>query len=94
MKTWYDIVREPLITEKITQQSDKTGKYAFRVDKHATKKTIKEAIEHIFNVHVVKINTSNVSGKWRRVRFTPGKTEDWKKAVVTLKKGEKIDITT
>ena len=90
---WYDIIREPLITEKITRQSEKAGKYAFRVDTKANKKTIKEAVEHIFSVHVVRVNTSHVSGKWRRVRFRPGKTESWKKAVVTLRQGEKIDMT-
>lgn len=90
---WYDIIREPLITEKITRQTEKMSKYAFRVDRAATKKTIKVAIERIFNVHVARVHTSNFAGKWKRVRFRAGKTADWKKAVVTLKQGEKIDIT-
>lgn len=90
----YDTIMEPWITEKITRESEKLGKYAFRVHPQANKKEIKSAIEKIFNVHVVKVNTLNNSGKWRRVRYQPGKTDDWKKAVVTLKKGEKIDITT
>ena len=91
---WYDLLREPLITEKITRQSEKMRKYAFRVDRKATKPAIKAAVEKVFNVHVTRVHTSNFSGKWRRVRFRAGKTEDWKKAVVTLKPGEKIDITT
>ncbi len=90
----YDVLFEPVITEKITRQSEKMGKYAFRVHPGANKKEIKSAVEKIFNVHVVRINVMNNAGKWRRVRFQLGKTADWKKAIVTLKKGEKIDITT
>jgi large subunit ribosomal protein L23 len=92
-RVFYDIVQEPLITEKITKDSEKLSKYAFRVHPSANKKEIKAAVEKIFNVHVVRVNTSNVRGKWRRVRFQPGRTADWKKAVVTIQKGEKIDIT-
>ena len=89
----YEIIQEPLITEKITRESEKLGKYGFRVHSKANKKQIKSAVEKIFNVHVISVNTSNNLGKWRRVRYQPGKTADWKKAVVTLKTGEKIDIT-
>lgn len=89
----YDIVQEPLITEKMTKDSEKLGKYAFRVHPKANKNEIQAAVEKIFNVHVTQVNTLNNSGKWRRVRSQPGKTADWKKAIVTLKKGEKIDIT-
>ena len=89
----YDVILEPVITEKIALQSDALGKYAFKVHKAANRKQIKSAVEKIFNVHVTRVNTLNSIGKWRRVRFQPGKTADWKKAIVTLKKGEKIDIT-
>ncbi len=89
----YDIIREPMITEKAAKDAEAFGKYAFRVHVDANKKSIKSAIEKIFNVHVVKVNTSCQAGKWRRVRFQPGKTAQWKKAIVTLKQGEKIDIT-
>lgn len=89
----YDILREPLITEKVTIASEKQGKYAFKVHPEANKKQIKSAVEKIFSVHVVKVNTSNHQGKMRRVRFEPGRTPSWKKAIVTLKQGEKIDIT-
>lgn len=92
-RIFYDVVQEPLITEKIAKDSEKLGKYAFKVHPQANKKEIKAAVEKIFNVHVLRVNTLNVSGKWRRVRFVPGKTADWKKAVVTIRKGEKIDIT-
>ena len=90
----YDIVREPVITEKITVQSERDGKYAFVVHKSANKKQVKSSVEKIFNVHVTKVNVLNSMGKWRRIRYQPGKTAEWKKAIVTLKKGEKIDITT
>ena len=89
----YDVIQEPLITEKIARESEKLGKYAFRVHPDANKKQIKSAVEKIFNVHVVRVNSLNNSGKWRRVRYQPGQTSDWKKAIVTLKSGEKIDIT-
>ena len=89
----YDVIQEPVITEKISRVSEKLGKYAFRVHPKSNKKEIKSAVEKIFNVHVIRVNTMKNSGKWRRVRSQPGKTADWKKAIVTLKKGEKIDIT-
>ena len=89
----YDVVREPLITEKITKNQESLSRYAFKVHPDANKKQIKSAVEKIFNVHVVTVNTLNQQGKWRRVRFQPGVTAAWKKAIVTLKKGEKIDIT-
>lgn len=89
----YDVIQEPLITEKIARETDKSNKYAFRVHPTANKKMIKSAVEKIFNVHVTKVNTTNNFGKWRRVRFQPGKTANWKKAIVTVKQGEKIDIT-
>lgn len=89
----YEILQEPLITEKITRETEKLRKYAFRVHPQANKKEIKSAVEKIFNVHVTDVNTINNSGKWRRVRYQPGKTADWKKAIVTIKVGEKIDIT-
>ena len=90
----YDVVREPVITEKISIQSERDGKYAFIVHKLANKKQVKSSVEKIFNVHVTKVNVINSLGKWRRIRYQPGRTADWKKAIVTLKKGEKIDITT
>jgi large subunit ribosomal protein L23 len=89
----YDIIVEPWITEKISQATQKANQYGFKVHPNANKKEIKSAVEKIFNVHVEGVNTINVGGKWRRVRHQPGKTPDWKKAIVTLKDGEKIDYT-
>ncbi|OGW78957.1 MAG: 50S ribosomal protein L23 [Omnitrophica bacterium GWA2_52_8] len=88
-----EVLREPLITEKGTAGTEKLGKYVFRVHPDANKNMIKAAVEKLFNVHVTNVNTLVVGGKWKRVRYQPGKTADWKKAIVTIKKGEKIDIT-
>ncbi|MFZ5802319.1 MAG: 50S ribosomal protein L23 [Candidatus Omnitrophota bacterium] len=88
----HDVIREPSITEKMTKGQEAHSKFAFIVHPEANKKQIKEAVEKIFNVHVLKVNTMVVLGKWKRVRHQPGKVADWKRAVVTLKKGEKIDI--
>lgn len=87
----YDVIREPLITEKSTEQNADT-KYSFRVHKAANKKSVREAVEKIFNVHVIKVNTRVVPGKWKRVRFHPGRTAECKLATVTLKQGEKIEF--
>ena len=88
----YEVIQEPLITEKGTKQ-EKAHKYFFRVRRDAKKHEIREAVERIFNVKVTKVNTMLVGGKWKRVRFQPGQTSDWKKAVVTLKEGQKIELT-
>ena len=87
----YDVVLAPLVTEKSTGQGEK-GKYTFRVHPAANKKSVREAVEKIFNVHVTKVNALRVPGKWKRVRFRPGLTAEWKKATVTLKTGEKIEF--
>lgn len=88
----YDVILEPLITEKSTGQNEKEGKYTFRVHPEANKNSVKEAVEKIFNVHVTKVNTNVIPGRWKRVRFRPGMTAEWKKATVTLKEGEKIEL--
>lgn len=88
----YEVIQKPLITEKGAADTERFGKYAFTVHKAANKKQVKAAIEKIFNVHVTKVNVLNQQGKWRRIRFQPGRTPEWKKAIVTIRKGEKIDI--
>ncbi len=87
----YDLIETPWITEKGTKQWPK-GKYSFRVRPSATKVQIKHAVEEIYKVNVVKVNTVSVHGRWKRVRMHPGKTSEWKKAVVTLKPGQKIEF--
>lgn len=87
----YDVIQEPVVTEKSTGQKEE-GKYTFRVHPEANKNSVKEAVEKIFNVHVTRVNTRVVPGRWKRVRFRPGLTAEWKKATVTLKEGEKIEF--
>lgn len=89
----YDVILEPVVTEKATRESTTFGKYSFRVHRATNKKQIKSAIEKFYNVHVTKVNTINYDGKQRRLRAQPGLTASWKKATVTLKKGEKIEFT-
>jgi large subunit ribosomal protein L23 len=87
------IVKRPIITEKATGLSAQKF-YTFEVDREATKPQIKKAVEEIFGVHVVKVRTINVKGKTRRVGRKRYKTKlaSWKKAIIELKEGEKIDI--
>jgi large subunit ribosomal protein L23 len=89
----YDIVRGPVITEKATNVSEH-GQIIFRVPLTATKREIKAAIEGLFNVSVTAVNTIRVMGKLKRVRGRPGRRSDYKKAVVTLREGQRIDVTT
>ncbi len=89
----YKIIRSLLHSEKGSMLAP-FNKYIFEVDKKANKPEIKKAIEEVYKVKVKDVNTMIMSGKWRKVRFKPGKTPDWKKAVVTLQAGNKIDIGT
>ncbi len=86
-----DIIIAPVITEKSATNAQK-GVYTFKVDKKATKTQIKKVIENEFGVHVVKINTLLTKPKDRRVGRYTGKTKVYKKAIVTLKNGETIEM--
>lgn len=92
MKDTYRVLRKPLITEKSNQMKESLNQIAFEVDKRANKIEIKKAVMKLFNVHVVKVRTFMVQGKKKRVGRSMGKKPDWKKAVVTLKEGERIDF--
>ena len=89
----FDIVKTVRVTEKGTRQSDAYNQYTIVADKRATKPQIRIAVEELFNVKVVRVNTLNVTGKSRR-RSTKqrGKSSDWKKAMVTLKDGDRINL--
>jgi large subunit ribosomal protein L23 len=89
----YDAILSPVITEKATMLSEQ-NKVVFRVSKDATKAQIAEAIENLFKVSVVKVNTLNVKGKTKRFRGREGRRSDVKKAIITLAEGQSIDITT
>ena len=88
MKNVYDIIRRPVITEQ-SMEAVADKKYVFMVDVDATKTEIKEAVEEIFGVKVSKVNTMNFDGKVRRQGYTQGRTNAWKKAIVTLKEDSK-----
>lgn len=93
MKAAHDIVRRILVTEKGTRLQSAENKYVFRVDARANKIEIGRAVEQIFGVHVTKVNTMNRSGKIKRGRtLRPGRTSAWKRALVTLKEGESINL--
>jgi large subunit ribosomal protein L23 len=92
MTNAYEIIERPLVTEKSVAGAEQ-GKYTFRVKKSANKIEIAKAVEELFNVKVDSVNTINVKGKKRRLgRHREGKTPDWKKAIVTLKPGYRIEI--
>ena len=78
-----DIIIAPIVTER-SNDGINEGKYTFKVNKKATKPEIAMAVEKLFGVKVLKVNTMNVSGKTRRVGRNYGKTSDWKKAIVTI----------
>ena len=78
-----DIIIAPVVTEKSNDELQE-GKYTFKVNKKATKVEIAKAVEKLFEVKVLKVNTMNVSGKNKRVGYHLGKTSDWKKAIVTI----------
>lgn len=89
----YDVIRRPVITEKSTVQSDDLNQYVFEVASNANKHQIKEAIEVIFEVKVEKVNTMVMPAKrGRRGRNWYLRSKQWKKAVVTLKPGDTIEL--
>ncbi len=91
MKDARSIIIRPIITEHSYDMMEE-NKYTFEVAKDANKVEIAKAIEEIFNVKVVKVNTLNVKPKVKRVRGPLGLTRTWKKAMVTLKEGDTIEI--
>lgn len=78
-----DIIIAPIVTEKSNDMLQQ-GKYTFEVNKNATKVEIANAVEKLFEVKVLKVNTVSVKGKSKRVGYHQGKTSDWKKAIVTI----------
>jgi large subunit ribosomal protein L23 len=86
----YHIIRRPLITEKGMQSNEEHNTVVFQVDPRANKLQIKQAVEALFQVKVLEVNTLNMRGKKKRVRMREGKRPDWKKAYVTLREGDTI----
>ena len=87
----YAIVKKPRITEKATALAEQNA-YTFEVARDANKVEIRNAVEKLFKVKVSKVRTALVKGKPKRVRQNWGRTPDWKKAIVTLKEGHRIDV--
>ena len=92
MKDYYSIIKSPIITEKSTMLTAEANKVAFWVDVNANKKEIKEAVERIFDVKVISVNTQKVPGKLKRMGRFEGRRPTRKKAYVTLKEGDKIEL--
>ena len=90
----FQIIKTVRLTEKGTRQSEKYNQYTVVADPRANKTQIRAAVQELFKVKVTKVNTLNVRGKDRRQRTAQaGKASDWKKAIVTLKEGDKISLT-
>jgi large subunit ribosomal protein L23 len=90
----FEIIKTVRLTEKGTRQSEKYNQYTIVADRLATKPQIRQAVQELFKVKVVRVNTLNVRGKDRRKRTAQaGRASNWKKAIVTLKEGDKIVLT-
>ena len=87
----FEVLRRPIVTEKVTRETGR-GIYTFEVALDATKIQIKEAVQQAFNVTVVSVNTSRLMGKKRRLGKHFGVTPAWKKAIVTIQPGQKIEF--
>lgn len=88
----YDIIKRPLLTEKTNIQKENLNQVSFEVDKVANRVEIKRAIENIFNVKVAAVQTMQIKGKIKKRGRILGKRRDWKKAIVKLMPGERIDF--
>ncbi len=91
MTKYYDIIKAPIITEQSTKLIESDNKYTFKVDRKANKIEIKKAVETIFNVNVLSVNTVNVLPKFKRMGKYEGYKSAYKKAIVKLAEGQKID---
>jgi large subunit ribosomal protein L23 len=90
----FEVIKTVRLTEKGTSQSDRFNQYTVIADRRANKIQIRQAVQELFKVKVLGVNTQNISGKARRqMTRQPGSDPDWKKAIVTLKKGDKINLT-
>ena len=88
----YDIIRRPIITEKTNIQKDESNQVTFEVDPRANRIEVQRAVEKIFNVKVLTTRTMHVRGKIKRRGRIVGKRRDWKKAIVTLMPGQRIEF--
>ncbi len=89
---YHDLIIKPLITEKTTIQKEVANQVSFEVDRRANRIEIKRGIENLFDVKIAKVRTMQMNGKTKRRGRFVGKRRDWKKAIVTLMPGERIDF--
>jgi large subunit ribosomal protein L23 len=87
-----EVLKSPLLTEKLDQLREEQLTYAFKVDRRATKLEVKAAVEKLFKVHVEDVRTLTVRGKNKRAGTALGQRPNWKKALIRLRDGEKLDI--
>lgn len=89
---YYPLIKKPLVTEKTSTNQSLFNQYTFEVEPHANKSEVKKAVEALFSVKVTKVNITVIPGKLRRFLGRPGRSRPRKKAIVTLKKGDAIEI--
>jgi len=90
---YYDLIRRPVVTEKSSAMQGRHNKFSFEVAPSTNKVEVRKAVETLFKVKVLKVNLVSMRGKTRRTFGRLGHTRPWKKAVVTLKQGDTIEIT-
>jgi len=88
----HQVIMRPLVTEKGVHRSNRNNQYAFEINPLATKDNVRDAVQELFNVKVLKVRTQNRKGKVRRHRFRDGQTKKWKRAIVTLAADNRIDF--
>ena len=92
MKDLFNVIKKPCLTEKGMSLQEANNQVVIKVDPRANKVEIRNAVEKLFNVKVSKVRTTNMHGKKKRLGRHMGQTSDWKKAIVTLAEGSKIDF--
>ena len=92
MKDLTQVIVRPIVTEKTTDMGEQTNRYVFEVARASNKHEIKQAVEKFFGVKVLDVNTMNVKGKPKRLGRFEGRRSGWKKAIVTVNPGDKIDL--
>lgn len=88
----HQVLLKPLVTEKGVHRASRNNQYAFQIHRDATKIDVKKAVESLFDVKVTKVRTQTRKGKTRRFRYKTGRTNDWKKAIVSLQEDHRIDF--
>ena len=89
---YHQIIQKPLVTEKATDDASARNAYHFQVPRDANKVEIRQAVEHLFEVKVLSVNTARTKPKWRRRGYTQGETRARKRAMVKLKEGDTIEF--